>query len=250
MDENKKKRVVIILQARMGASRLPGKPLKKVLGRSLLSYQLERLRRVYSASEIVVATTMESQDDAIISLCEAEKVAYFRGSSFDVLDRYYQAAKLFNADYIVRVTGDCPIIDPEIIDQVINEYLQQLPTYDYVSNSVRPTYPRGLDTEIFSFPLLEYAHKDGKLPQEREHVTVYFYTHPEIFSIGNVASEKDISQHRWTVDTQEDFELISKILTTIYPYNPNFNTNDVLALLDENPEWVKINAHIKQKPVE
>ena len=172
MNENKKKRVVIILQARMSASRLPGKPLKKVLDRSLLSYQLERLRRVHSASEIVVATTTESQDDAIVSLCEAEKVAYFRGSSLDVLDRYYQAAKLFNADYIVRVTGDCPIIDPEIVDQVINEYLKQLPKYDYVSNSVIPTYPRGLDTEIFSFALLESAHKEGKLPQEREHVTV------------------------------------------------------------------------------
>lgn len=243
------KRVVIILQARMGASRLPGKPLKKVLGRTLLSYQLERLRRSHSASEIVVATTTEPQDDQIAEFCNSENIPVYRGSPLDVLDRYYQAAKLFAADYVVRVTGDCPIIDPEIVDQVIDYYLGQLPKFEYLSNSIVHTYPRGLDVEIFSFALLERAHINAKLPEEREHVTLHFYTHPESFSVGNVASNKDVSHHRWTVDTMEDFELISKILSTLYPLKSTFNTEDVLALLEENPDWVKINAHIKQKPV-
>lgn len=245
----KNKRVVIILQARMGASRLPGKPLKTVLGRPLLGYQLERLRRSHSTTEIVVATTLEPQDDQIAEFCKSQEVSVFRGSSLDVLDRYYQAARLFKADFVVRVTGDCPIIDPVILDEVINYYLECFPKFDYVSNSISHTYPRGLDVEIFSFELLESAQKNAKLPEEREHVTLYFYTHPEKFSIGNVASKKDISNHRWTVDTEEDFELISRIISELYPENNEFATQDVLDLLEDNPEWMKINSHIQQKPV-
>jgi spore coat polysaccharide biosynthesis protein SpsF len=242
-------RIIIILQARMGATRLPGKPLKEVLGRPLLSYQLERLRRVRLADEIVVATTLEEKDDLIVALCKFEKIHFFRGSSYDVLDRYYGTAKKYHADHIVRVTGDCPLIDPSIIDQMIRFYMDSLPLYNYVSNSLERTYPRGLDVEIFSFDLLEKAANEATLLEEREHVTLYFYTHPEMFSLGSVKGEIDISKHRWTVDTVEDFSLIEKILTALYPKNHTFTTEDILRLLDKHPEWVKINSHIQQKSV-
>ncbi|HEV8052354.1 MAG TPA: glycosyltransferase family protein [Parachlamydiaceae bacterium] len=247
MVKTKKKRVVIILQARMGSTRLPGKPLKKVLNRPLLSFQVERLRRAQLVDEIIIATTTEPQDDLIVQFCKDEKIAYYRGSALDVLDRYRQAAKNAHADIVVRVTGDCPLIDPEEVDKVIKFYLDHLPEYDYVSNSLERTYPRGLDTEIFSMAMLEEASKEAKLPSEREHVTLYFYTHPESYSLKNVAHSKDLSNYRWTVDTTEDFELITKILETLYPSNPDFKMDDILHLLDKHPEWNLINAHIKQK---
>lgn len=247
MSDKQKKRVVIILQARMGATRLPGKPLKNVLGRPLLSYQIERLRRVQLADEIIIATTTEPQDDQIVQFCKDENVAYFRGSPLDVLDRYYQAAKFAKADVIVRVTGDCPLIDPEVTDKVIRFYIDHQPQYDYVSNSLERTYPRGLDTEIFSMALLEQAASKAKLPSEREHVTVYFYTHPERFSLKNVGNAVDLSKYRWTVDTSEDFELVEKILGDLHPKNPDFRMHDILDLLDLHPEWNLINAHIQQK---
>lgn len=245
----KKKNIVIILQARMGASRLPGKPLKKVLNKTLLSYQLERLGRVHFADKIVVATTINPQDNEIAALCEKEKISCYRGNEQDVLDRFYQAATLYKADIIVRVTGDCPLIDPEIVDQVIHYYTDARPKYDYVSNSLERTYPRGLDVEVFSFDLLKKAAKEATLEEEHEHVTPYFYTHPHLFSLGSVKQVENQSHHRWTVDTVEDLELIKKILTTLYPQNPLFNQEDVLRVLEKQPEWVKINAHIQQKPL-
>lgn len=247
MSNKQKKRVVIILQARMGATRLPGKPLKTVFGRPLLSYQIERLRRVQLADEIIIATTTESQDDQIVQFCKDENIAYFRGSPLDVLNRYLQAAKSAKADVIVRVTGDCPLIDPEVTDNVIQFYMDHQPKYDYVSNSLERTYPRGLDTEIFSMALLEEAAAKAKLPSEREHVTVYFYTHPERFSLKNVGNPVDLSKYRWTVDTTEDFELVEKILGELHPVNPDFRMNDILDLLKLHPEWNLINAHIQQK---
>lgn len=249
MPEKQKKRVVVILQARMGASRLSGKPLKTVLERPLLSYQLERLRRVKLADEIVVATTEEKQDDQIAAFCAGNNVLCFRGSEHDVLDRYYRTAKTFNADEVVRITGDCPLIDPVIIDQVILEHLTRIPSNDYTSNSLERTYPRGLDTEVFSFKVLEKAQEEATLPEEREHVTLYFYTHPERFSVGSVKQSMDYSNHRWTVDTIEDLELITKILSALYPENPNFLMRDILNILERHPDWMKINAHIQQKPV-
>lgn len=247
MQQMAKKRVVIILQARMGASRLPGKPLKKVLGRPLLSFQLERLRRVKYADQIVVATTVEAQDAQIAALCEQEQIACYRGSELDVLDRYYQVATLFHADVVVRVTGDCPLIDPEIVDQLIKFYLDNWPTYDYASNSLERTYPRGLDAEIFSYALLERAVKEAKHQEEHEHVTPYFYTHPELFSLGSVKQPKDGSFHRWTVDTAEDLDLVTKILNAVYPKKAAFTTEDILKEFEKHPEWLTINAHIQQK---
>ena len=243
----KKKRIVVILQARMGANRLPGKPLKKVLQKPLLSYQLERLRRCKKVDEIVVATTTSTQDGAIETLCAEEKIPCFRGSEHDVLDRYYRTALKYSADTIVRITGDCPVIDPMIVDRVIGYYQNHQPQCDYVSNSLQRTFPRGLDTEVFSFELLERAAHEAKHPEEREHVTPYFYKHPELFELGSVAQEIDQSDHRWTVDTVEDLDLITKIITTLYPVNPTFNKDDIIKLLEKHPDWKLINAHIMQK---
>lgn len=241
----RKTHIVAILQARMNATRLPGKPLKKVLAKPLLSYELERLKRAKTLDQIVVATTTGPQDQQIVDLCKMENVLVFRGSEEDVLNRYYNAAKQFDADIVVRVTGDCPLIDPEVVDRVVNFYLNH--QYDYVSNTRLLTYPRGLDVEVFSIKLLEKAVSEAKLPSEREHVTPYFYLHPELFKIGNVACEIDLSKHRWTVDTEEDFQLITKIIETLYPKKSDFVMNDVLELLKMHPEWITINAHIKQK---
>lgn len=231
----------------MGASRLPGKPLKEVMGRPLLSYQLERLRASKLANKIIVATTIDPSDHAIEQLCQKEGIACFRGNALDVLDRYYQAAKFYGADVIVRITGDCPLIDPQIVDQVIKYYLDSLPQYDYVSNSLERTYPRGLDTEVFSFELLEQAAKQAKNQEEREHVTPYFYQHPERFSLGSVKQGIDLSFHRWTVDTPEDLRLISQILMELYPQKSAFDTQDILKAFENHPDWIKINAHIVQK---
>lgn len=230
----------------MGASRLPGKPLKNVLKRPLLSYQIERLKQVKSCDQILVATTVDEKDDPIVALCKKEKISYFRGSELDVLDRYYQAAKAFKADIVIRVTGDCPLIDPEIIDQVISYYKES--KLDYVSNSLERTYPRGLDTEVFSFALLERAAIEATLEEEREHVTLFFYTHPELFSLGCLKHSSDLSFHRWTVDTVEDFDLVSRLLSAIYPKNPEFRLKDVLETFEKHPDWIQINAHIQQKP--
>lgn len=249
MDRKQKMRVVVIIQARMGATRFPGKPLKTVQNRPLLSYQLERLRRAKSVDQIIVATTTKEQDTQIVELCKAENILCYRGSESDVLERYNQAAKLFKADVVVRITGDCPLIDPEIVDHAINYYLGHFPTYDYVSNSLERTYPRGLDVEVFSASMLERAAKEAKFPEEREHVTLYFYTHPNLFSLGNVRQAADKSHHRWTVDTLEDFELVTKIITALYPKDPSFTTEDILKAFEQHPDWMKINAHIKQKAI-
>ncbi|MEI8365625.1 MAG: glycosyltransferase family protein [Parachlamydiaceae bacterium] len=242
-------RIVVILQARMGASRLPGKPLKTILGKPLLTYQIERLRRAKKIDTIIVATTTAPQDDAIVTWCREENVSVFRGSELDVLDRYHRAAIQFSATAIVRITGDCPLIDPVVVDQVIAFYEDSKPQYDYVSNSLQRTFPRGLDTEIFSFEILDRAAHEAKLPEEREHVTLYFYEHPEKFKLGSVVQQIDQSQHRWTVDTEEDFELVTKIVTELYPHNSEFTTADVMQLLKKHPEWTAINANVVQKPV-
>lgn len=242
-----KPHVVAIIQARMNATRLPGKPLKKILQRPLLSYELERLRRAKTIDEIVVATTTSPQDDQIVELCRQERTPFFRGSEEDVLDRYLKTAKEHRAEVVVRITGDCPLIDPDVVDRVINFYFEN--EYDYVSNTRKLTYPRGLDVEVFPFKLLERIAGQATRQPEREHVTLYFYEHPELFKLGNVACETDESKHRWTVDTEEDFQLISRIIESLYPKNPQFGMRDVLKLLQQHPDWVALNAHIKQKGV-
>ncbi|MBI5937884.1 MAG: glycosyltransferase family protein [Betaproteobacteria bacterium] len=240
-------KVVIIDQARMTSTRLPGKVLKEVACRPLLEYQIERLRRVQNAHEVVIATTKNATDDPIIGLCERLGVSTYRGSEEDVLQRYYEAARAHGADVVVRVTSDCPVIDPAVVDAAIAMFLAPPMLYDYVSNTQARSYPRGLDVEVFSFAALAAAQTEGRLEYEREHVTPYLYQHPERFRIGQLVAGEDHSQHRWTVDTAEDFELIGRIIATLYPVNPEFDLAAMLDLLRRHPDWSEINAQVMQK---
>lgn len=240
-------KTVIIVQARMTSTRLPGKVLKPVLDKTLLEYLVERLRRVNLANDIVIATTTNDTDLPIVDLCRRLGVAVTRGSEHDVLARYYEAAKLHHADLIVRVTSDCPMIDPAVIDRVIGHFSQHAGAIDYVSNMLQLSYPYGMAVEVFSFKVLEEAYIEAKSQSEREHVTLFIYGHPERYRLANVALDENLSFHRWTVDTKEDFALIEKIINELYPIKPDFDIDDVLDLLKKHPDWPLINAHVPQK---
>ena len=239
-------KTVAIIQARMGSTRLPGKALIDIQGKPMLWHVVNRTRPVKLLDEVVVATTTNEADQAIVSLCEAEGWLYYRGSEEDVLDRYYRAALDYGADIIVRITSDCPLIDPGIVDVVIKAFLQE--QADYASNTLPPrTYPRGMDAEVFSFTSLERAWKEDTNPALREHVTPYIYRHPERFKLVRVAHEVDLSQMRWTVDTVEDLTFIRKIYDCLG--SADFQWEDVLNVLSKHPELSKINENVKQKVV-
>lgn len=240
-------KVAAIIQARMGSTRLPGKVLKKVLGKPLLKYQLDRVSRSNYIDEILVATTEQHQDSKIVSLCQMMQIPYYRGSETDVLERYYEAACHMKADVVVRLTSDCPIIDPIQIDKVIKSYFLHQHPLQFSSNVLRRTLPRGMDTEVFSFQALEKAQEKVTSKTDREHVTRYMIQNPQEFNLTNVSNSKNYSHHRWTVDTIEDFTLIKQIIETLYPHNPEFTLEDTLQLLDKFPEWQLINTHIQQK---
>tara|TARA_Y100001970_G_C14239879_1_gene864217 strand:+ start:664 stop:1395 length:732 start_codon:yes stop_codon:yes gene_type:complete len=242
-------RTVVITQARMASTRLPGKVLKTICGKSLLEYQLERLNRVSSADQVIVATTKNKIDDQIVELCKILGVKYFRGPENDVLRRYYEAAKFSKAEIIVRVTSDCPLIDPNIIDKIIHTFKKKFPLYVYVSNITERTYPRGMDTEVFSFKALKEAHEKATSLSEREHVTPFITENSKNFQIGTIFYESNESKYRWTVDTKDDFKLIHKIISTLYPKKPLFTLEDCLKILKKNPSWSKINSNIKQKEI-
>jgi len=220
-----------------------------VLGKPLLEYQLERLAEVKYSFLTVVATTVNVEDDPIVALCEQLQVPYYRGSEEDVLARYYEAAREHMAEAVVRVTSDCPLIDPEIVDRTIAFYLDHWQDFDYVANNLERTYPRGLDCEVFSMKALECAQAEAVQPSHREHVTPFFYRQPQRFRLGQVKSPIDYSFHRWTVDTEEDFRLIALMIEALYPDRPHFRLDDCLKLLERHPDWIKINAEVKQKPV-
>ena len=240
-------KIVIIVQARMTSTRLPGKVLKEILGKSLLEYHIERLRRVKSVDDIVIATTTNETDLPIVALCERLGVTVTRGSEQDVLARYYEAAMLHHIDIVVRVTSDCPLIDPTVIDKAVAMYREPGDKYDYVSNSLTQSYPYGLAVEVFSGKVLQEAYLEAVAAPEREHVSPFIYTRPERFRIGQLVQSENLSHHRWTVDTPDDFELVRRIIEALYPHNPQFSTEDVLELLKEHPDWFQINAHVHQK---
>ncbi len=240
-------KVVIINQARMTSTRLPAKVLKQVLGKPLLEYQIERLQRVKLAHEIIVATTTNNTDQPIIDLCDRLAISYYRGSEDDVLARYHGTAIAHQADVIVRVTSDCPVIDPQVIDQSIQFYLDSYPKYDYVSNCLERTYPRGMDTEVFAFKALDEAFHQATAQSDREHVTPFIHQQNTMYNLGQVNCFENYSDYRWTVDTPEDFELIRRIIEDLYPLKPKFSLVDCLELLSQNPEWMIINKHVEQK---
>lgn len=236
---------VIISQARMTSTRLPGKVLKKVAGKPLLEYQIERLKRSRIADEIVIATTTNETDLPIVELCERLKVYCYRGSEEDVLSRYYEAAKKSKADVVVRVTLDCPVIDPMVIDSVITGFLEKYPDLDYISNTQERTFPRGMDTEVFSIQALEETFNEATEKLDREHVTLFIRRQDDRYKIGGLTYHENQSSHRWTVDTEEDLNLVSKIINALYPVKTDFTLEDILKLLENNPEWVKINADVE-----
>jgi spore coat polysaccharide biosynthesis protein SpsF len=238
-------KVAAIIQARMGSTRLSGKVLKKVLGKSLLEYQLERVTRAEMIEEIIIATTIKEDDDPIVALCKELSIPYYRGSEDDVLSRYFEAATKYEVDAIVRLTSDCPVIDPKVIDKTIKVFLEG--EYDYVSNSIERTYPRGMDTEVFSYQGLEEIQQKASKTYEREHVTPYFYQHPEQYNLTCVLHNEDLSRYRLTVDTKEDFELIKCIIQDLYPKKHNFTLEEIIETLQENPDLFFINSHVEQK---
>ncbi|WP_252312056.1 cytidylyltransferase domain-containing protein [Sinobaca sp. H24] len=238
-------KVVAIIQARMGSTRLPGKVLKEINNKPLLEYQFERLKQTKKIDQLIIATTTNKADDPIIEFCKNNNLSYFRGSENDVLSRYYEAAKKYNADTVVRLTADCPIIDPSVVDDIILTFENN--EHDYVSNTLKRFYPRGMDTEVFAFDALEKAHKNADKPFEREHVTPYIYLNPKIFHLHNLEYVTDQSAHRWTVDTEEDFLLIEKILGHFHAEANTFSMEDTLSYINKHPELKEINATIEQK---
>lgn len=241
-------KIVAIIQARMGSTRLPAKVMKQLHGTTVLGHVLKRSQACPSIDEVIVATTIEPQDATIAQACEQLGVSCFRGSEQDVLSRYYLAAEEAGADLIVRITSDCPLYDGHLLERMLLEFkrIAAQEPLDYLSNTQIRTFPRGLDTEIFTFRALERAHREATRPHEREHVTPYIYQHPERFIVRNFASPTDLSSHRWTLDTEEDFALISAIYDALYVGNPDFGTAEVLELLDRRPELVALNAHVEQ----
>lgn len=239
-------KAAIIVQARMTSTRLPGKVLLEVLGKPLLEFQTERLARCRRAAEVVIATTVNASDEPIVAFCRARGLRCFRGPEDDVLTRYQGAAAACGADIVVRATSDCPLIDPEVVDAVIGKLVSG-PGLDYVSNILERSYPRGLDCEAFPAAVLEAAYREAAPGPEREHVTPFIYGHPDRFRLGNVRHPIDLSRHRWTVDTPEDFRLIRNLLEAVYPVEPDFRLADCLRALAAHPDWEAINAHVEQK---
>jgi spore coat polysaccharide biosynthesis protein SpsF len=229
----------VILQARLSSTRLPGKVLKNIVNQPMLALQIERVKTAKLIDKIVIATSTEQEDDAIDSLCKKLDIACFRGNLNDVLDRFYQTAKEFPSDHIVRLTGDCPLIEPNIIDQVIALHLEQVS--DYTSNCFIPCLPDGLDVEVFTTQALAQSWKQAKKPSEREHVTQYIRNHSEMFTIVNFQYTPDLSMHRWTVDEPSDFKFVKNIYQHLYPSKPNFTMKDILTLLEQQPNLIKIN---------
>lgn len=240
-------KIVAIIQARMGSTRLQGKVLKDLEGETVLARVVQRLRRTTLINEILVATTDLRADDSIVSECRKQSVPVSRGDQNDVLDRYLRAAQLIKADVVVRITSDCPLIDPEVTDKTIATFVEKRP--DYASNALKRTYPRGLDTEVISFNALDRAWRQAQKKYEREHVTPYIYEHPEEFKVLSVAGDLDYSAHRWTLDTPEDLEFVRAVYSRMDHEAP-FSWRDVLALLDRDPELTELNRSVMQKTLQ
>lgn len=237
-------KVVAIVQARTGSTRLPGKVLMDLEGETVLACVVHRLRRARLIDEVLVATTDRAADDVIVKECRSLSVLVSRGDENDVLDRYFRAAQLAKADVVVRITSDCPLIDPEVTDKTIAAFLEAAP--DYASNALARTYPRGLDTEVMSVAALGRAWHGARKRYEREHVTPYIYEHPAEFKLLSVTDDADYSGHRWTVDTPEDLEFVRAVCARLRD-NPTFLWRDVLDLLDREPELMELNRSVMQK---
>jgi spore coat polysaccharide biosynthesis protein SpsF len=239
-------KIIAIIQAHMGSTRLPGKVLLDLGGQTMLARVVRRAQRALLLNEVTVACSTLPQDNVIVKECEALGVRCFRGSDSDVLDRFHGAAATFKPDAVVRITSDCPLIEPEIIDKVIDAFLRS--GADYASNTIDRSYPRGLDTEICKTSCLDRAWQEAHEPHQRVHVTPYLYEMPHLFKNVQVRGETDLNELRWTVDTGEDYEFVSAIYSS-FGNRDDFTWRDVLALLEAQPQLAAINQHIRQKAV-
>jgi spore coat polysaccharide biosynthesis protein SpsF len=233
-------KVVAIVQARMGSSRLPGKILAEIDGRPMLRLLLDRITAVRSIEQVVVATTSCPEDDILERWCRSEKVACFRGSAEDVLDRFFHCADWLSADMIVRVTGDDPLKDPGIIGQAIQLMLDD-PCADYCSNSAEPTYPEGVDIEVFRREALSRAHREAQLKSEREHVTPYIWKNPDKFRLLYFKCDRDLSHWRWTVDKPADLAFVREIYRQ-FRDRPLASFEEIVAFVDAHPHLLGINS--------
>lgn len=229
-----------IIQARMGSSRLPNKVLMDLCGKPALWHVIDRVKKAKRIDEIVVATTIEKQDLQLVKFCADNGIRVYVGSESDVLDRYYQAAKLFKPDNVIRITSDCPLIDHELIDEIINIHTEQ--KNDYTSNTLVDSFPDGLDCEVMKYEVLEKAWKKAELLSEREHVTPYIKKGN--FKKFNVICEPDKRNFRWTLDTEKDYEFIKAVYGHLYALNPDFLSKDIYDLLNKIPEINDINSGI------
>lgn len=233
--------VIAFIQARMSSKRLPNKVLLPLAEKTVLEHIYTRLEYCKNINKIVVATSSDESDNSIIDLCEKNKMNYYQGSLKDVLDRYYQAATFYKADVVVRITGDCPVIDPYIVDEVINNYFKS----DYDLYSLSGDFPDGLDCQVFKYEALEKSWKEANLLSDREHVGTYIErTCPELFNTGGLIKFNNLSHHRWTLDEPNDYIFLKEIFSRLFNKDKLFLANDILELLDKEPELMKINNNI------
>jgi spore coat polysaccharide biosynthesis protein SpsF len=241
---NQLPKIVTVIQARMGSTRLPGKVLLPLVGKPLLLRIVERVSLANYVGEIVVAITEDELDNQLAMICQKNIIKLFRGSSLDLLDRHYKAAKKYSAEVVIKIPSDCPLIDPQVIDKVILYYIKNQERFDFVSNLHPPSYPDGNDVEIMSFEVLERAWINAKKDFEREHTTPFIWENPDKFRIGNVVWETGLDYsmtHRFTIDYKEDYEFIKRVYDELYAKNNRFGLNDILMLLENKPEIKKIN---------
>lgn len=238
-------KIVTVIQARSGSTRLPNKVLMSVAGKPLLLHMVERVRRARMVGHVVVATTTQTTDDHLAELCRRGRIDLYRGHPTDLLDRHYMTGRLNKADVIVKIPSDCPLIDPSVIDRVISFYLNHSTEYDFVSNLHPPSYPDGQDVEVIPVKVLKEAWKEARKSFEREHTTPFIWDRPDRYRIGNVAWEAGVDYsmtHRWTIDYKEDFDFVRAVYEELFPRKPDFSLSDVLLLLDRRPELAAINA--------
>ena len=237
------KKIVTVIQARSGSTRLPGKVMLDLLGKPLLLRMIERVQASKLAGTLVIATTGEKEDDVIAELCAQNNFNCYRGHSFDLLDRHYRAGKLFKADAVVKIPSDCPLIDMAVIDRVLQYFLDN--DYDYVSNLHPATYPDGNDVEVMKFTALEKAWQEADKNFEREHTTPYIWEHPDKFTLANLPWETGLDysmSHRWTIDYPEDFAFIKAIYEHLYPVKRDFGLQDILNLTEKRPDIFALNS--------
>lgn len=235
--------ILALLQARMSSKRLPGKVMLPILGRPVLELQIERVLRSKWIDKLVVVTSTNTEDNCIEQLCGKLNIACFRGSLDNVLSRFYHAAAIDTPDHVVRLTGDCPVCDPDIIDAVIAYHIDH--DFDYTSNILELTYPDGLDVEVFKYDLLKQAYENTKTDHQQEHVTPYMRDSSK-FKLGSYKSKADHSEQRWTLDQSEDYEVIKDIFENLYPNNPDFNYVDILSFIEQKPYLVQLNAQYRR----